>query len=379
MDSIRFSAGGDHFRVHQAEVPLKNPGAQLLSLQVGRAFAAMAVVLFHANAAASQYRGPTFAWMFFGQHGVDFFFVLSGFIIFFAHRHDIGRPEAATGYLLKRFIRLYPILWIVVLAYGIPTIIFGGHNAAGASLSDSLLLYPSLARTLPTVVWTLRHEVLFYAAFVVLIINVRAGIVLFVAWAAVVFVQLLLISFGHPIKGTASLVLSTYQIDFIFGAAVAYSYFKGRLRMSLSAGLISLAMTLSAFWMIRNYQEGGTSYTAVTTAWVTLVLGAGFGGLLLDLLSLEGRVFPSLLVLIGNASYSIYLIHTAANVILQRIAAYFPHGLLAFGAGQAFLFVGGVSAGVALHLFVEKPVVQGLRDFAFDRKRKGPEALAPGL
>ena len=333
--------------------------------------AAMAVVFFHADGVAGQFHGPDFAWMYFGQLGVDFFFVLSGFIIFFAHRDDIGRAPAAKGYLLKRFIRLYPVLWLVVLAYGIPAVAFGGHNAAGASLPDSLLLYPSLAPTLPTVVWTLRHEILFYAGFAVLIVNRRAGIALFAVWAAAVLAQLVLISAGHPLTGAASLILSTYQVDFIFGACVAHFYCKNMFRIGLPAMLVSLAMVAPSLWMIRNYQGGGTAYTSVTSAWTTLVLGAGFAGLLLDLLSLEGRKFPPPLVLIGNASYSIYLVHTPANVILQRIAARFPTALLSVGAGQAFLIAGGVTIGVAVHLLVEKPLVNGLRKMLLE-KRKDP-------
>ncbi|HWY63121.1 MAG TPA: acyltransferase [Rhizomicrobium sp.] len=338
---------------------------------MGRAVAAMAVVFFHADGVAGQFHGPDFAWMYFGQLGVDFFFVLSGFIIFFAHRDDIGRAPAAKGYLLKRFIRLYPVLWLVVLAYGIPAVAFGGHNAAGASLPDSLLLYPSLAPTLPTVVWTLRHEILFYAGFAVLIVNRRAGIALFAVWAAAVLAQLVLISAGHPLTGAASLILSTYQVDFIFGACVAHFYCKNMFRIGLPAMLVSLAMVAPSLWMIRNYQGGGTAYTSVTSAWTTLVLGAGFAGLLLDLLSLEGRKFPPPLVLIGNASYSIYLVHTPANVILQRIAARFPTALLSVGAGQAFLIAGGVTIGVAVHLLVEKPLVNGLRKMLLE-KRKDP-------
>ncbi|MCR2346177.1 hypothetical protein NSP34_25335, partial [Salmonella enterica] len=37
-----------------------------------------------------------------GNLGVDFFFVLSGFIIVFAHYKDINQPKRAPEYLLKR-------------------------------------------------------------------------------------------------------------------------------------------------------------------------------------------------------------------------------------------------------------------------------------
>jgi len=51
----------------------------------------------------------------FGHAGVDFFFVLSGFIIFFVHGKDIGKPSRLPHYVWRRFIRIYPVYWAVTL------------------------------------------------------------------------------------------------------------------------------------------------------------------------------------------------------------------------------------------------------------------------
>ncbi|MEP7101383.1 MAG: acyltransferase family protein, partial [Burkholderiales bacterium] len=73
------------------------------SLQVCRAIAALLVVLFHLGGTFAQdkYFGfkaidSVFAW---GDAGVDFFFVLSGFLIATVHYKDFGRPEALPRYL----------------------------------------------------------------------------------------------------------------------------------------------------------------------------------------------------------------------------------------------------------------------------------------
>ena len=68
----------------------------LKCLQAGRALAALAVVAFHLSTAFSDPRyGSHSIGQAFTRHGnlgVDFFFVLSGFIILNAHARDIGRP-----------------------------------------------------------------------------------------------------------------------------------------------------------------------------------------------------------------------------------------------------------------------------------------------
>jgi peptidoglycan/LPS O-acetylase OafA/YrhL len=43
-----------------------------------------------------------------GYLGVDFFFVLSGFIIMFSHMDDASSVDALKRYTLKRIIRIYP-------------------------------------------------------------------------------------------------------------------------------------------------------------------------------------------------------------------------------------------------------------------------------
>ena len=61
---------------------------QLVSLQLGRAFAALAVLLYHTNAtlALPKYLGRDMLPALWGADaGVHYFFVLSGFVIWLAH------------------------------------------------------------------------------------------------------------------------------------------------------------------------------------------------------------------------------------------------------------------------------------------------------
>ena len=61
----------------------------------------------HANLDTLHYRS--------GSIGVDFFFVLSGFIIMYIHQHDVKNVTSAIKYVSKRFLRVFPVYWAVAI------------------------------------------------------------------------------------------------------------------------------------------------------------------------------------------------------------------------------------------------------------------------
>jgi len=85
----------------------------LATVQGGRAGAAIAVVLFHCTGIVGlQKYGGHAAFDVVtksGDLGVDFFFVLSGFIILHAHFRDIGVGNKIGRYVWRRVTRIYPV------------------------------------------------------------------------------------------------------------------------------------------------------------------------------------------------------------------------------------------------------------------------------
>lgn len=329
------------------------------TVEAGRGLAALAVVFFHANASAVRLGEQGVPLLSLGEHGVDFFFVLSGFIIFFVHRGDIGRPERARAYALKRAIRLFPLLWLVVLGWsGLKAI--QGEAPSAEALGTSTLLYPSLTEPLPLVVWTLRHEAMFYLAFLALVWNRAAGLALFGLWSAAAITQLGLSMAGHPVTGLGAFFLSTYQLDFVLGALVALA---PRPRPSFLPLAIALAALIAAFWAEESFglgRHGMLDYSSPEAVRWTPVLGLAFAALLYGLLAIEERVrVPRALMLLGAASYAIYLVHTPLNALLQHVLVRVPLPLPGL-IHLAFTLV-GVAGGIALHLLFERPVARFLR------------------
>ena len=92
-------------------------------------FAAVLVVLDHATITLGMTR--YFDMVLFdglfgsGRYGVDFFFVLSGFIICYAHWDDIASNSINSAprvirFAKRRFVRIYPTYWLVFLITIIP-------------------------------------------------------------------------------------------------------------------------------------------------------------------------------------------------------------------------------------------------------------------
>jgi exopolysaccharide production protein ExoZ len=340
--------------------------ARINSLEVGRGLAALAVVVFHANASSRFFGGPNFLFLRVLEHGVDFFFVLSGFIIYTAHGDDIGKPHRLANYLKKRIIRLFPLLWFTVGAAFIARVLASsGQNIDPSLLLRSALPYPTLSAALPQVIWTLRHEILFYAAFGLLIYSRKMGVALFCVWILGVGLQAIAALAYRPLGGSASLVLSTYTIDFLLGIGLA-AYHRRRhapcSAVPLCIGLTVLVALLAATIQFDLSRNATTDYVSPVAIVWTSVLGLGFAMVVHGLARMEGFVGDrNLFVALGSYSYALYLVHTVVNSVMQRIAGFLPQGLTRIGAGHLLLVVSGIGCAILAHRYVEVPIARFLR------------------
>ena len=91
-------------------------------------------------------RLPLFGLFRFGHAGVDFFFVLSGFIIYYIHQGEIGQQRFLPAYLYKRFARIYPTYWIVLLFFSLVIFVQPDKGSAGRRSEKHGLQLPSAAQ-----------------------------------------------------------------------------------------------------------------------------------------------------------------------------------------------------------------------------------------
>ncbi len=363
-----------------AAAPLTTEGAAarpsrvpLASIQVMRGIAALAVAIYHTHLILSQPRyGGIDLWGAVagkGWTGVNFFFVLSGFIIPYAHHADIGRPERAGHYLMRRFTRVYPIYWVFLTGFlAVSAVGFGGtefswawSNLLGAYLLVQIVPVPTLPLR---VAWTLFYEIFFYFMFLLLILNRRIGMVVIGLWGAAVICWGLIL--GHD---TDYWYLHSWNLYFAMGALAYLGYRRWEGRPGIVILIAGLAI-LGGLGVAGLIDEPlGIVQTHPRTL---LLLGPPFALILLGAALTDRRRRwspPRWCALLGEASYAIYLVHSPVisalaqvNRVLARHGHVMEPHLLYITIALASIF-----AGVIAHILVERPLLRTIRHFTSNK------------
>ncbi len=146
---------------------------------------------------------------------------------------------------------------------------------------------------------------------------------------------------------------------------IAYLHGKKQFSTSLFpllAGVMLLVFSLLVMEYAGFGRLGEADYTSPAATAGTLLLGLIFALILHGLLRLESRfTAPRFLVLLGSASYAIYLVHTPFNSMLQRLVTYLPDQAIALGGGHMFLIFFGVIGGFVIYFTYERPMGRYLR------------------
>ena len=314
-----------------------------------RFFAAAAVVAYHTQLTVSNYFSGkiTFPLLEYGAYGVDLFFVISGFIIFY-----IGstRETAAWVFMTRRIERIVPMYW------GGTAAIFALSYIPGVARSEApgiLHLFQSLfflswvggpaAYPVLNVGWTLEYEMLFY------VIAATAMALTRKPWAVAAAVILALVVTG---RGTPFFLQNPIIIEFVFGMTIATFLYQRRLFPWVLIGTLVVLATLpigGSSWRIWAF---GLPFTAVVSVAIMLDLGTVYGG----------RILPEL----GNASYSIYLVHVIAiSFACKIVAKFFPGTPAALMIPLTWLVA--IMSGYAVYRLIEKNLIAVLHH----RRRAG--------
>ena len=320
-------------------------------LEAGRALAALAVVLFHANAVMNlpKYYGQELAIFSAGDSGVEFFFVLSGFVMVLAHGKQFGTDGASPAFLWKRFRRIYLPLWpVLCLVLAAEFLLFGraAESLDWREIAAAFLITPVHDEALLAVEWTLRHEVLFYAVFAVALWRPKLGLPALGVWCAASTLPLLW-DLEHPL----SFLASPYHALFGMGmlAACARSRTTVPAPQLLAAGGLLLFATM---WALVAF--GDVPRRLPFVVW-GFGLGAAASLLGLTCLEQEGLRPPKILRTLGAASYSIYLIHFPTLSVCAKIGSAIGIPALLW---LVISSVGVCLAGVVFHWSVERPLLR---------------------
>ena len=330
------------------------------SLQVSRGLAALAVVFYHVWLIVAEYSGRRLfeSVAAYGLLGVNYFFILSGFIIMMAHQKDVDRPGTIPRYLYRRFARVYPVYWIYLTLYVAAAAIGLGKPdfswAPGDLTQSYALFYVAHAQAPPplNVAWTLFYEVRFYLIFCLLLLNRRVGIVVLTIWAVAILIL------PHQ-TGYLNYLQSYWNINFLLGMIAFIVSQRVHPRywfIFLIVGAASLLAIFTHVDVLTIKGVNGLYIAPIGLAFATIVLGF----VLLE--QHRPRPAPPALKFLGDASYSIYLVHSGAISVMVIVAQRLDWlGRLPDPLLFAFIFIPAVLAGCGAFLAIERPLTRLLR------------------
>ena len=352
-------------------------------VQVLRGVASVLVLLHHQlEVAVDRIPGtPHPRWMDNGAFGVDLFFPISGFVMYFAAQSLMRRAGNWGEFAWRRLVRVGPLYWIfttlkVVLAVLFPAAMLHYRLRAG-NVVASYFFVPSIGQSgqpLPVlpVGWTLNYEAFFYVL-VGIAIAWRLRLLRWVGWGLA----------GGAVLG--AFVPRSWGAWTFLGDAIVLEFLGGMLLARFVDGVRRVPG-----WVAGAMLLGGLGYALLVPESGALVFRAqrvlewGVPGALMvwGALALESRVRMAgwrAALLLGDASYSLYLSHTfvlpALALMGVRVGLTGVSGLVWFSVSTLPVCL---VVGVLVHWWVELPILRRMEGWRVPWVVRSAEAGSSG-
>jgi peptidoglycan/LPS O-acetylase OafA/YrhL len=327
---------------------------KLISIQYLRAAAAAMVVMVHLVGQLRRigYAGPWPEWM---TAGVDIFFVISGFVMWMTTR---THPCGTIGFFWNRLVRIAPLYWALTsvvagLMIIFPSLVLSGRFEAHHVIMSYLFLpavepFGGLIQPALEPGWTLNYEMYFYVIFGALLFLPERLLLLAVStW--------LVASVCVGAFGPTDLMMQFYGagivLDFGFGMLLAAVFMRGWVLPSPLA------------WMALALGFGKLAFPGLIDGPHWFVIGLPALAIVAGAVALERRHGirrMGSLLLLGDASYSIYLSHgmvlSACFQITRKLGV--SGGLFMTPFFTLASCVAVVIVGLLVHFNIEKPLTR---------------------
>ena len=248
-----------------------------------------------------------------GWLGVPFFFILSGFILTYAHADLTFDRAQLRRFFVARFARLYPV-YLLALMISIP---FVEHFVFSTDWYQFFLLqswFPGFGATdWNFVAWTLSVELLFYIVFPIAfgVMRRSSSRGLIVGLLITIFVLMLIWVNMTPRLGEGELHIFDLNLyipipvlrlpEFLYGMFLGNIFLRRAVIVTKSVTYVSMALILSL-----------SCYSTATAIQTGVILA--FGPLIFSLAETSNEnmirniLENKILVILGGASYALYLL-----------------------------------------------------------------------
>jgi exopolysaccharide production protein ExoZ len=349
--------------------PRPDTSGVLTNIQALRALAALLVVLYHLKDMIAAIGIPQH-YLAFAALGVDLFFVVSGFIMVFTTDRS---PTTGPRFLGNRIARVAPLYWaMTLLVFAIAVIapsVFRNTDPAPLDLLRSLAFIPyarpdGAMMPLLFLGWSLNYEMFFYVIFAAALMVSRGRHHVLLC----VLVIIVLVAIGLTTRVSPSSPFGFYtnskMLEFAAGMLIARAL--DRLPSNRTVALFGMAVGLGGLFATPLLFVGVSATLSATVFCSIIVLSA---------LSAErggSAIRWPLLIVIGDASYSLYLIHP---FITQAATKAWQVGGGSPGLGMIVLplaMVAATGAAIIVYRRVEVPLSKAARRLLNVRRQAVP-------
>lgn len=294
-------------------------------IQLLRGLASLLVVFYHVTTSSKETYNFNFlgGFFMFGRAGVDIFFVLSGFIITYTNLHLIKEGASLISFLKKRFIRIFPIYWIFIsfflsLQIFLPSFYHSFFKLSFENIASTYFLLPRHIM-LNGVSWTLSFELFFYSLFSLAFL-LRKKMILLIA--SFTFIAIIIILSVFNVKEVDSnnwinLFFSPMILEFFMGilAALIISNIPTKIAIPfIIFGTVSFIFSgIFEDYLISYKLKALDNVIYFGIPSLFLIIG------IVKLETIKNIHVPKFFVSLGEASYSLYLMHIPIVVGFMRV------------------------------------------------------------
>lgn len=339
------------------------------------------------NPVADQHVANTLSWLFgkAGYVGVSFFFVLSGFVLFWSTKPN----ERARAFWRRRALKIFPNHLVV---FGVAMALFAAAITPVRAWLPNIFLLHSFFPQADTYVsvnppsWTLCCELLFYLLFPLIVVPIRriandrlwlwAGVMVAGTVAVALVTQYLVPS--TPTSPITPVSVTQFWTGYIFPPSRLFEFVFGMVlaRIVIAGKAPRINPLVAAFVVVLGYAAALVApfvygFEAITMIPIGVVIVAFAGA---DTRGERTGLGNRLAVWLGEISFGFY--------ICQGVVVFYGRRLLGaapFSGPMSIvvilgIFAAAVISGALLYTFVERPIMR-----RWSRKRVPQPAPTPNI
>lgn len=304
---------------------MKAPG-RLHTLDYLRGLAALSIMIYHLSVWGSNKLDQHSFLGRLGVYGVSIFYVLSGLTLFHVY-FDKMKPSFndLKNFFLKRFFRIYPLLWLVIFLTLILDKIVPSWKGLFSNLSGLFGLI-KWNGYYATGTWSIGNELVFYLFFPVFIFLSKKKPLLFYIFSLLLLGCFLYFAF-YKLKINLSLSEQWYNYVnplnqvFLFLGGYLIGYLFNKIQLSNKGSLLILLIAVSVLFF---YPGEGNIAVGINR----VIFSASCFLICFVLYKKNAYRLPKIvdkpLLMLGEASYALYLLHPIIWRALEKVFVHYP-------------------------------------------------------